>query len=60
MSDQVPSHDPNCRAIVRTIDVGGLTKPQLIEEFKRHSIQMNEQGERLFADEHFVFRRGDR
>jgi hypothetical protein len=45
---------PDCDAIIRTIEVGGMTKPKLVEELERRSIQMNEQARRLFADSRFV------
>ncbi len=45
---------PDCPTIIRTVDVGGLTKSQLILELQRHSISMNASGERLFADDHFT------
>lgn len=41
---------PNCPMTIRTVDVGHLSKSQLLHEFERHSIQMNEMGRRLFAD----------
>ena len=41
---------PDCNALIRTIQVGGMTKPQLLEELERRSIQMNEHARRLFAD----------
>jgi hypothetical protein len=41
---------PNCPAIRRTIELGSLTKAELLKTFAQHSIQMNEMGTRLFAD----------
>jgi len=45
---------PDCSTITRTVEVGGLTKAELVQELKRHSISMNEFGERLFADDRFT------
>ncbi|MGE7926036.1 helicase [Viridibacillus arvi] len=45
---------PNCPIISRKVEVGGLTKPQLIQKLQQHSILMNEYGERLIADDKFT------
>lgn len=45
---------PDCPTINRIVEVGGLTKSQLIQELKRCSVSMNEYGEILFADEKFT------
>jgi hypothetical protein len=45
---------PDCPTITRIVEVGGLTKSQLIQELKRCSVSMNEYGEILFADERFM------
>lgn len=45
---------PNCEIITRTVEVGGLTKSQLIEKLQQYSILMNESGERLLADDKFT------
>ncbi|GGB58354.1 hypothetical protein GCM10011409_39800 [Lentibacillus populi] len=45
---------PNCLTITRTVEVGGLTKSQLIQKMQQHSILMNEFGERLFAEANFT------
>ena len=42
------------QVIKRTIEVGGLTNSQLIQELKQHSILMNELGERLLSDDRFT------
>jgi hypothetical protein len=42
---------PDCPAIVRTIEVGGMSKAELLHEFQRHSISMNAYGKRLFKDD---------
>ena len=44
---------PDCPTITRTVQVGGLTKSELLEELQRNAISMNESGERLFASDHF-------
>ena len=45
---------PNCTVVTRVVEVGGLSKSQLLEDLSKHSIHMNESGERLFADDRFV------
>jgi hypothetical protein len=45
---------PDCPTIIRTVEVGHLTKPELLQEFERHSIKMNDMGKRLFADAPFA------
>jgi hypothetical protein len=45
---------PDCSTIIRTADVGGLTKLELIQELQRNSISMNVSAERLFADDRFT------
>lgn len=45
---------PDCPAIIRKIDIGGLTKSQLIQKLQQHSIMMNEYANRLFADDKFT------
>jgi hypothetical protein len=45
---------PDCPTITRIVEVGGLTKSQLIQELTRSSISMNEYGEILFADKKFT------
>lgn len=45
---------PDCPTITRTVDVGGLTKLELIQELQRNSISMNVSAERLFASDHFT------
>jgi hypothetical protein len=37
----------------RIIEIGGLTKSQLIEKLRQSSIMLNEYGERLLADDRF-------
>lgn len=43
-----------CSTIVRRVEVGGLTKSQLIQKFQEHSILMNEYAKRLFAYDNFT------
>jgi hypothetical protein len=45
---------PDCPIITRTVEVGGLTKSQLIQKLQQYSILMNEYAERLFADDKFT------
>lgn len=45
---------PDCPAVVRTVDVGGLAKPDLLRELQKHAISMNELAERLFASDRFA------
>ncbi|HEU5101446.1 MAG TPA: hypothetical protein VFU22_20630 [Roseiflexaceae bacterium] len=45
---------PNCPTITRTVQVGGLTKSELVEELQRNAISMNESAESLFASNHFT------
>ena len=45
---------PDCLYITRTVEVGGLTKSQLMQKMQQHSILMNELGEMLFKDDYFT------
>lgn len=54
MPSESDSLYPNCRIISRTIEVGDLTKPELIQELTRNSVSMNAYAEQLFADDRFV------
>ncbi len=45
---------PNCPFVTRTLEIGGLTKSQLIRKMQQQSISMNEYAKRLFADEKFT------
>ena len=45
---------PHCPFITRTVEVGGLTKSQLIQKLQQYSILMNEYGEKLFTDDKFT------
>jgi hypothetical protein len=60
----MPAFDEDPSAAVtmirRTVLVGGLTKPQLLQEFRRHSISINAYGETLFAAMEFPEARSPR
>jgi len=45
---------PDCPSITRTVEVGGLTKSQLLRRLQERSIRMNRSAERLFADDRFT------
>jgi hypothetical protein len=45
---------PDCPFINRIVEVGGLTKSQLIQKLQQNSIMMNKLGERLFAADQFT------
>lgn len=45
---------PDCPTIVRTVEVGGLTKSELIQALQRNAISVNESAERLLASKHFT------
>ncbi|MCY0910039.1 MAG: hypothetical protein OWR62_16825, partial [Sulfobacillus thermotolerans] len=45
---------PDCAVITRPVEVGGLTKSQLMQKLQQQSILMNESAERLFADDKFT------
>jgi hypothetical protein len=45
---------PDCPMIERTVEVGGLSKQQLINQLQKTSIQLNEYGKKLLADEKFT------
>lgn len=44
---------PDCPVTTRIVEVGGLTKPQIIQQLQMHSIMMNASGEQLFSDDRF-------
>jgi hypothetical protein len=44
----------DCSVITRKIEVGGLTKSELIQKLQQYSILMNEYGERLLTDDKFT------
>lgn len=46
--------DPDCPIINRIVEVGGLSKTELIQKLKQNSILMNEYGEKLLTDEKFT------
>ncbi|GGI10828.1 helicase [Gottfriedia solisilvae] len=45
---------PKCQTITRSVEVGGLTKSQLIMKLQENSILLNEYGELLLANEKFT------
>jgi len=45
---------PDCPVIVKSIEIGGLTKWQLIQKLQEHSISMNHYGEQLLSDDQFI------
>ncbi len=46
--------DPHCPILARTVQVGGLTRSELVEALRARAIAMNELAERLFASEWFT------
>lgn len=45
---------PNCETTTRIVEVGGLTKPQLIDKMQQENILLNELGKKLFAADIFT------
>lgn len=45
---------PFCPFITRTVEVGGLTKSQLVQKLQQYSILMNEYGKKLITDDKFT------
>src|SRR5690554_1257522 len=45
---------PNCPFVNRTIEVGGLTKSELIQKMQQQSISMNEYAKRLLSHDRFT------
>lgn len=45
---------PNCSKIFRTIEVGGLSKSELIQELHQKDILLNEYGKILINDDQFI------
>lgn len=45
---------PDCPTTIRTVNVGGLTKLELLEELQRNDISLNEAGKQLFANDLFT------
>lgn len=41
---------PHCPTIVRHVELGGLTRAELIQRLGRHAISINAYGDRLLAD----------
>jgi hypothetical protein len=45
---------PDCPTVTRAVQVGGLTKLELIRKLSRNGISINEYAERLLESEHFT------
>lgn len=45
---------PDCPVFERAIEVGGLTKMQLIQKLYQHSISINQYGKKLLYDDKFI------
>ena len=45
---------PNCPTVIRTVDVGGLTKADLLQQLQTNAVSMNESAQRLFTSELFT------
>ena len=45
---------PNCPAVERTVQIGGLTKGELLERLAQKRVQINEAGRVLFASDKFT------
>jgi hypothetical protein len=45
---------PNCPVVVRTVQIGGLTKAELLERLAQSGIQINEAGKVLFTSDKFT------
>jgi len=49
MPSNAESLYPDCPTVIRTVEVGGLTQSEMLQEYRNHAISMNAQGERLFV-----------
>jgi hypothetical protein len=45
---------PNCPTTIRMVEIGGLTKLQILQKLKKHSVLLNKYAEKLFADDKFT------
>ena len=45
---------PDCPVITKTIEVGGLSKAELIQKLQQSSISLNQYGEKLLFDDRFT------
>ncbi|MBD7938281.1 helicase [Cytobacillus sp. Sa5YUA1] len=45
---------PDCPVVTKTIEIGGLSKMELIQRLQEHSISMNQYGEKLLSDDKFT------
>jgi len=51
---EIPPIDPNCLAVIRTVRIGGMSKLDLLAEFQKKGIELNESARTLFANEQFT------
>ena len=54
MSNMQENIYPNCSTTIRTIEVGGLTKIQILQKFEEDSIFLNEFAVQLINDDRFT------
>jgi hypothetical protein len=52
-TDALPVY-PNCPSVTRIIRVGDMSKAELLAEFERRGIELNEAGHELFAHDSFT------
>lgn len=45
---------PDCPVVIRYVELGGLTKGELIQKLQQNSIMMNEYGDKLLSDDRFT------
>ena len=50
---EVPPIYPTCPSIARAVRVGGVSKRELLAQFQRCGIELNEAGQTLFARDEF-------
>lgn len=44
----------DCNHVTRVVRIGGMSKPELIDDLKNHRIELNEAGRSLFANDGFT------
>jgi hypothetical protein len=49
-----PELYPDCPVVARTVEAGGMIKPELLHQLQQASISLNEYGYRLFSDDLFI------
>jgi hypothetical protein len=54
MRSETSPIDLDCPTRIRTVGVGGLTKPELIQALRQNAVFLNEYAEKLFASELFT------